>query len=102
MPGPRIGRPYYSPALVAFADGGGFGVGIGVSAWFPLGPRDPFIPWYHHNDRYLRAVNYANVRGVTDINVFVHVQDVDHYHYARIAISRDDGRADGAHCRRAA
>ncbi len=82
VPGPRIGRPYYSPALVAFADGGGFGVGIGVSAWFPLGPRDPFIPWYHHDDRYLRAVNYANVRGVTDINVFVHVQDVDHYHYA--------------------
>ncbi|HEY2848303.1 MAG TPA: DUF6600 domain-containing protein, partial [Gemmatimonadaceae bacterium] len=36
VPGPRYGRPYYSPALVAFADGGGFGVGVGVSAWFPL------------------------------------------------------------------
>ena len=82
VPGPRYGRPYYSPALVAFADGSGFGVGVGVSAWFPLGPRDPYIPWYHHDDRYLRAVNRANVRGVTDINVFVHVQDVDRYHYA--------------------
>jgi hypothetical protein len=82
VPGPRGGRPYYSPALVAFADGGGFGVNVGVSAWFPLGPRDPFIPWYHHDDFYLRAVNRANVRGVTDVNVFVHVRDVDHFHYA--------------------
>ena len=82
VPGPRLGRPYYAPALVAFADGGRFGVGIGVTAWFPLGPRDPFLPWYHHDDRYLRAVNRANVRGVTDINVFVHVQDVEHFHYA--------------------
>ncbi|MFI5244064.1 MAG: DUF6600 domain-containing protein [Gemmatimonadales bacterium] len=85
MPGPRIGRPYYAPALVAFADGGGFGVGIGVTAWFPLGPRDPFLPWYHHDERYLRAVNGANVRGVTDIGVFVHVQDVERFHYANRA-----------------
>jgi hypothetical protein len=82
VPGPRAGRPYYSPALVAFADGSGFGVGVGVSAWFPLGPRDPYIPWYHHDDYYLRAVNRANVRGVADINVFVHVRDVEHFHYA--------------------
>jgi hypothetical protein len=82
VPGPRVGRPYYSPALVAFADGGGFGAGVGVSAWFPLGPHDPYIPWYHHDDYYLRAVNRANVRGVRDINVFVHVRDVDHYHFA--------------------
>jgi hypothetical protein len=82
VPGPRMGRPYYAPALVAFADGGGFGVGIGVTAWFPLGPREPFLPWYHHGDGYLRAVNRANVRGVRDINVFVHVQDVEHFRYA--------------------
>ncbi len=82
VPGPRMARAYYSPALVTFADGGGFGLSVGVSAWFPLGPRDPFIPWYHHDDRYLRAVNAANVRGVADINVFVHVQDVEHFHYA--------------------
>ena len=82
VPGPRFGRPYYSPALVAFADGSGFGVGVGVSAWFPLGPRDPYIPWYHHDDYYLRAVNRANVRGVADISVFVHVRDRDNFHYA--------------------
>jgi hypothetical protein len=87
VPGPRIGRPYYAPALVAFADGGGFGLGIGVSAWFPLGPRDPYFPWYHHDDRYLRSVNGANVRGVTDIGVFVHVQDREHFPYAHRSVA---------------
>jgi hypothetical protein len=87
VPGPRIGRAYYSPALVAFADGNGFGVGIGFSAWFPLGPRDPFLPWYHHGDLYLRNVNGANVRGVVDINVFVHVRDVEHFHYANRTVA---------------
>jgi hypothetical protein len=88
VPGPRTGRPYYSPALVAFADGGGFGVGVGVSAWFPLGPRDPYIPWYHHDPYYLRAVNRANVRGVADINVFVHPRDVDRrYAYRTTAMT---------------
>lgn len=81
VPGPRLVRPYYAPALVAFADGGGFGVGFSVSAWFPLGPRDPFLPWYHHDDRYLLAVNRANVRGVANFGLFVHVQDVQRFHY---------------------
>ncbi len=87
VPGPRSGRAYYSPALVAFADGGGFGIGIGFSAWFPLGPHDPYLPWYHHGDRYLRAVNGANVRGVTDIGLFVHVRDVEHYGYANRTVA---------------
>ncbi len=87
VPGPRSGRAYYSPALVAFADGDGFGIGIGFSAWFPLGPHDPFLPWYHHGDRYLRAVNGANVRGVTDIGAFVHVRDVEHYRYAHRTVA---------------
>jgi hypothetical protein len=82
VPGPRAMRPYYSPALVAFADGGGFGLSIGVSAWFPLGPRDPFFPWYHHDDFYLRAVNGANVRGVVNIGAFVNVADREHFPYA--------------------
>jgi hypothetical protein len=87
VPGPRGGRAYYAPALVAFADGGGFGLSIGVSAWFPLGPRDPFLPWYHHDDRYLRAVNGANVRGVTDIGAFVHVRDIEHHPYAHRTVA---------------
>ena len=42
----------YSPALVAFAGGGpGWSLtvssaGAGFIGWFPLGPRDPFVPWW--------------------------------------------------------
>jgi hypothetical protein len=72
--------------LVAFADGGSLGIGIGVSAWFPLGPRDPFIPWYHHDDVYLRRVNERNVRGVADINLFVHQTNIVYAHRTAMTV----------------
>jgi len=73
VPGPVVVRPVYAPALVAFVGGGGFhiGIGIGIQAWFPLGPREPFVPWYHYGPTYLHQVNVTNVRNVniTNINV---------------------------------
>jgi hypothetical protein len=63
VPGPVVVRPVYAPALVAFVGGPGFGIGIGVGvqAWFPLGPREPFTPWYHYGPNYIRAFNGVNV-----------------------------------------
>lgn len=54
-PGPVVVQPVYAPALVAFVGGPGFGVG--VQAWFPLGPREPYNPWYHYGPGYLHAFN---------------------------------------------
>ena len=77
VPGPVGVAPIYSPALVAFVGGGGFSVGIGigggggVAAWFPLGPSDPFIPWYHASPTYIRQVNVTNVRNTTVINNYI-------------------------------
>jgi len=76
VPGPVAVVPVYSPALVAFVGGGGFSIGIGVgglgvAAWFPLGPSDPFIPWYHASPTYIRQVNITNVRNVTVINNYI-------------------------------
>jgi hypothetical protein len=92
VPGPIGVRPFYSPALVAFVGGPGFSVGFGVgaggfglSAWFPLGPRDPFIPWYHYGPGYLRAVNVTNIRNVTNFNV-TNIQNV-HYAYRTTAVT---------------
>ena len=59
VPGPVVTvRPVYAPALVAFVGG----PSADVQVWFPLGPRDPYLPWYHHTDVYLRQVNVTNVR----------------------------------------
>ena len=70
VPGPVVVRPVYAPALVAFVGGPGFGIGIGVGvqAWFPLGPREPFMPWYHYGPNYIREVNVVNVTNVTNIH----------------------------------
>ncbi len=67
VPGPIAVRPVWSPALVAFAGGGGFSVGVrfgggvGLAAWFPLGVGEPFIPWYHCSPGYVRQVNVTNI-----------------------------------------
>ena len=68
IPGPPGVRPYYSPALVAF-------VGEpGVTAWFPLGPREPYIPWYHASGRYVNRVNVSNIYNKNSVQV-MHIYD---------------------------
>ena len=78
IPGVAVGggyRPVYAPALVTFL-GVGAVVGVGVGAalaagrigWLPLGPREPFHPWYHASDNYFRQVNVAHVTNFTTIN----------------------------------
>ena len=83
IPGPVQSRPYYAPALVAFVGGAGWSVGVsvGTQAWFPLGPREAYIPSYHHDDAYLRQVNISNVRNVTNITTIINVKNVDQVHY---------------------
>ena len=58
-------RPIYSPALVAFIGGGG-----GFSAWFPLGPREVYRPWYHASPAYVNQVNVTNIynTNITEIH----------------------------------
>jgi hypothetical protein len=70
--------PIYAPALVAFVGG----PDANVQVWFPLGPRDPFFPWYHHSDGYLRQVNVTNVRTEVNIVNVINVRNVNNIHYA--------------------
>jgi hypothetical protein len=59
-------RPVYAPALVAFVGGAGFGVGVSVGGgggaigWFPLGPREVYVPAYRVSERYVENVNISN------------------------------------------
>ena len=65
VPGPPAAHPVWSPALVVFAGGQ-----PGVSAWFPLGPGEPYRPWYPCSPHYIDVVNISNIT-VTNV---VHVQ----------------------------
>ena len=75
--GQRPPRPVYSPALVAFVGGPRFSVsvgfggqsGAGITAWFPLGPREAYQPWYHASPAYVNRVNVTNLytRNAADV-----------------------------------
>jgi hypothetical protein len=69
-------RPVYAPALVAWVGGPHFAVGIGVGGgfaagvnvgWFPLGPREVFVPSYPVSRTYVNNVNVSN----TNVNTTV-------------------------------
>jgi hypothetical protein len=65
VPGPVAVRAVYAPALVAFVGGRhfslaiGFGGGVGVG-WFPLGPREVYVPSYRVSQTYVQNVNTSN------------------------------------------
>lgn len=86
VPGPVVSvRPVYAPALVAFVGGPHFslsmsiGGGVAGVAWFPLGPRDVFVPAYHVSPMYVQQVNVTNTT-ITNVNITnINVANV---HYA--------------------
>jgi hypothetical protein len=84
LPGPVIPLPVYAPAFVAFLGGPGFSIGIGVDlvGWFPLGPGEPFFPWYHYRGEYFREVNITNIRNVTNVTNITNITNINNVHYA--------------------
>jgi hypothetical protein len=79
-PGPRIARPVYAPALVAFVGGSQWSVSVGSGpavGWFPLGWREPFLPWYRTSPTYVRNVNVTHVNNITVYNNVTRVNYVN-------------------------
>jgi len=90
VPGPIGMQPFYAPALVGFVGGPEFSVGIGaggVQAWFPLGPGEPFFPWYHYGGNYLRQVNATNIRHVTNISSLTDISSVNSLHFVNKSVA---------------
>ncbi len=75
VPGTRIVRPVYAPALVAFVGGANWNVsmrlGSGPVGWFPLGPREVYVPAYRVTPEYVQRVNAAHVTNINVTNVNV-------------------------------
>ena len=57
--GPVNVQPVYAPALVVFIGGGPGGWGGNVG-WFPLGPREVYVPPYQVSRGYMTQVNVSN------------------------------------------
>jgi hypothetical protein len=82
VPGPRGMRPLYAPALVGWvgAPGASFGANVG---WFPLAPREVYVPPYPVSLSYVRNVNITNTTNVTNTYITsVYRNDAGNIHYA--------------------
>jgi hypothetical protein len=74
--GPDVRTVRYAPALVVFVGGPGFSLSVSVGGggrgdegryvgWFPLAPRETFVPWWGSG---ARAGTVTNVPNVTYVN----------------------------------
>ncbi|MBB2485985.1 hypothetical protein H5407_12210 [Mitsuaria sp. WAJ17] len=63
VPGRYVPRPAYAPALVAWVGGPVVSVGISIGSrpprygWYPLAPREVYVPSYHHSPHYGQRIN---------------------------------------------
>ena len=71
-PGRHESRPVYAPALVGWIGNPGwsasfsFGLAPAVG-WFPLAPREVYVPAYRYSPNYIRQINVSQVQNVTII-----------------------------------
>ncbi|KAB2927513.1 MAG: hypothetical protein F9K30_03520, partial [Dechloromonas sp.] len=73
VPGRRTERPVYAPALVAWIGNPGWSVSFSFGAapavgWFPLAPREVYVPHYRYSPTYIRRINVTHVHNVTVID----------------------------------
>jgi len=91
VPGPVSQRPVYAPALVVWVGGD---VAAGGVAWFPLGPREVYVPAFQASPAYVNRVNVTNTVIVNNINITnVNVTNVNYVNRAApgavMAVQRD-------------
>lgn len=77
VPGTYVRRPVYAPALVAWVGGPHVNVSISVGntapavGWFPLAPREVYVPTYRVTPHYVQQVNVTHVTNITNITTIV-------------------------------
>ncbi|WP_428826277.1 DUF6600 domain-containing protein [Azonexus sp. IMCC34842] len=72
VPGSHVARPVYAPALVGWIGNPGWNVSFSFGSapavgWFPLAPREVYVPAYRYSPTYIRQININHVREVSRI-----------------------------------
>jgi len=65
IPGAVVARPVYAPALVVFIGGGPGDPSVEGIGWFPLGPREVYVPPYGASTTYVQRINVTTVTNIT-------------------------------------
>ena len=73
VPGRLVARPVYAPALVAWIGNPGWNVGFRSGAapavgWFPLAPREVYVPGHRHSTKYVHQINVTHIRDVSVVD----------------------------------
>lgn len=76
VPGAYLARPVYAPAMVAWAPAPGvtlsFSFGSPSTAgWFPLAPREVYVPFYRSSPEYVRRVNHTHVTHIDNVELII-------------------------------
>ena len=106
IPGPRVSRPVYAPAMVAWVGGPPRARGSVSVGWFPLGPREVYVPAHRASVAYVSRVNITNTR-VTNVqvtNVYNNTTSIDNQTYAhrqRATVISQNDMASGRRVQRA-
>jgi hypothetical protein len=100
VPPERQARPVYAPAVVGFVDIAAAGAALAIGAsvgqpvgWFPLGPREVYVPPYSADRAYIRRVNAAYVRDQAIIDR--RIEYAERYRRDARFDDRRDDRRDG-------
>ncbi len=77
VPGSYVARPVYAPALVAWIGNPGWSVSFSFGAapavgWFPLAPREVYVPGFRASADYAHRVNHAHIRDLALVDRALH------------------------------
>lgn len=72
-PGSYVARPVYAPALVGWVGNPGWSMTFSYGTapavgWFPLGPREVYVPAYRSTPRHVRQLNVGHVHDMRHVD----------------------------------
>jgi hypothetical protein len=86
-PGAYTARPVYAPALVGWYGDPGWSVSFSYGSapavgWFPLAPREVYVPAYRTSPTYLRQMNITHVHDAREIERAARPGHQPHYRHS--------------------